>query len=73
MNFSLADGTVLERRVCSAYFKYEGEGGQAPAFYSEGADEPLMDATKLKLLGIVLNPFTKTLHPIRMLMAKLKP
>ena len=29
MSFSLADGTVLKRRVCSAYFEYEGEGGPA--------------------------------------------
>ena len=72
MSFSLADGTVLKRRVCSAYFEYEGEGGPAPVVYGEEGDEPLLGATTLESLGLVLNPFTRKLHPMRMLMAKLK-
>lgn len=71
MSFSLADGTVLNRKVCSAYFIFEGEGGPAPVVYGEPGDEPLLGATTLESLGLVLNPFTRTLHPMRMLMAKL--
>ena len=73
MTFSLADGTALKRKVCSAYFEYEGEGGPAPVVYGEEGDEPLLGATTLESLGLVLNPFTRTLHPMRMLMTKLKP
>ena len=69
MSFSLADGSVLKRRVCSAYFEFEGEGGPAPVVYGEVGDEPLLGATTLESLGLVLNPFTRTLHPMRMLMA----
>ncbi len=72
MIFSLADGTLIKRRVCSAYFEYEGEGGPAPEVYGEEGDEPLLGATTLESLGLVLNPFSRTLHPMRMLMAKLK-
>ena len=72
MSFSLADGTVLKRRVCSAYFEFGGEGGPAPVVYGEPGDEPLLGATTLESLGLVLNPFTRTLHPMRMLMANLK-
>ena len=72
MSFSLADGTTLKRRVCSAYFEYEGEGGPAPVVYGEEGDEPLLGATTLESLGLILNPFTRALHPMRMLMAKLK-
>lgn len=72
MSFSLADGTVLKRKVCSAYFEFEGEGGPAPVVYGEEGDEPLLGATTLKSLGLVLNPFTRTLHPMRMLMVNLK-
>ena len=72
MSFSLADGTTLKRKVCSAYFEYEGEGCPAPVVYGEEGDEPLLGATTLKSFGLVLNPFTRTLHPMRMLMAKLK-
>jgi clan AA aspartic protease len=71
MTFSLADGTTLKRKVCSAYFEFEGEGGPAPVVYGEGGDELLLGATTLGSLGLVLNPFTRTLHPMRMLMAKL--
>jgi clan AA aspartic protease len=72
MSFSLADGTTLKRKVCSAYFEYEGEGGPAPVVYGEEGDEALLGATTLESLGLILNPFTRTLHPMRMLMAKLK-
>ena len=71
MSFSLADGTTLKRKVCSAYFDYGGEGGPAPVVYGEEGDEPLLGATTLESLGLILNPFTRTLHPMRMLMAKL--
>jgi len=72
MTFSLADGTTLIRKVCSAYFEFEGEGGPAPVIYGEVGDEPLLGATTLESLGLVLNPFTRSLHPMRMLMANLK-
>jgi predicted aspartyl protease len=77
MSFSLADGTTLKRKVCSAYFESrllsgEGEGGPAPVVYGEEGDEPLLGATTLESLGLVLNPFTRTIHAMRMLMAKLK-
>ncbi len=72
MSFSLADGSTLKRRVCSAYFEFEGEGGPAPVIYGEEGDEPLLGATTLESLGLVLNPFTRTLHALRMLMANLK-
>lgn len=72
MSFSLADGTTLKRKVCSAYFEFEGDGGPAPVVYGEEGDEPLLGATTLESLGLVLNPFTRTLHPMRMLMANIK-
>ncbi|HEX8356826.1 MAG TPA: aspartyl protease family protein [Segetibacter sp.] len=71
MSFSLADGTSIRRRISSAYFKYEGEGGPAPVVYGEEGDTPLLGATTLESMGLVLNPFTRTLHRMRMLMAGL--
>jgi clan AA aspartic protease len=70
--FSLADGTSITRKVSSAYFEFEGEGGPAPVVYGEAGDQPLLGATTLESIGLVLNPFTRTLHPMRMLMAALK-
>lgn len=73
VSFSLADGTTIKRRVASAYYEFEGEGGPAPVVYGEEGDTALLGATTLESIGLVLNPFTRTLHPMRMLMAKLKP
>src|ERR1700712_2175960 len=71
MSFSLADGTSIKRKVSSAYFDYQGEGGPAPVVYGEEGDTPLLGATTLESIGLVLNPFSRTLHPMRMLMAGL--
>ena len=72
MSFSLADGTTIKRKISSAYFEFKGEGGPAPVIYGEEGDTALLGVTTLESLGLVLNPFTRTLHPMRMLMAGLK-
>ena len=61
MSFSLADGTTVKRKISSGYFEFEGEEG----------DTALLGATTLESIGLVLNPFTRTLHPMRMRMAGL--
>lgn len=71
MSFALADGTSVKRKVSSAYFEFEGEGGPAPVVYGEEGDTALLGATTLESIGLVLNPFTRTLHPMRLLMAGL--
>ena len=52
---------------------------QAPLSFSEGSDpdfsepfplgEALLGVVTLEILGLVLNPFTRTLQPMRMLLA----
>ncbi len=69
MSFSLADGTGIKRRISSAYFEFEGEGGPAPVVYGEEGDSPLLGANTLVSIGLVLNPFYRTLHPVRMMRA----
>ncbi len=72
MSFFLADGTSIKRKVSTAYFEYENEGGAAQVIYGEEGDTPFLGATTLEALGLVLNPFTRTLHPMRMLLANIK-
>lgn len=72
MSFSLADGTTIKRKISSAYFEYRDDGGPAPVIYGEEGDTPLLGATTLESMALVLNPFTRTLHPMRMLLALLK-
>jgi clan AA aspartic protease len=66
VQFALADGTIIEREVGDAYFEYLGEGGAAPVIFGEQGDEPLLGATTLESIGLMLNPFKRELYPMRM-------
>jgi clan AA aspartic protease len=68
VSFSLVDGSVIKRRVGDAYFELNGEGGAAPVIYGEEGDDALLGATTLEALQLVLNPFTRELYPMRMLL-----
>jgi clan AA aspartic protease len=66
--FVLADGTEIERKIGDAYFEFQGEGGAAPVIFGEVGDEPLLGVMTLESLGLVLNPFTRELRPMRMML-----
>ena len=68
VDFTLADGTSIRRKVGDAYFELRGEGGAAPVIFGEEGDEPLLGATTLESLGLVLDPFKRRLLPMRMLL-----
>ena len=68
VDFSLADGTTLSREVGDAYFEFQGEGGAAPVIFGEKDDEPLLGATTLESIGLVLDPFKRRLIPMRRLL-----
>ena len=65
MSFLLEDGTSIKKRISSAYFEFEGEGGPALVVYGEEKDTVLLGATTLLSIGLDLCPFYKTLHLIR--------
>jgi predicted aspartyl protease len=70
VDFILADGTKIVRQVGDAYFEYNGEGGSAPVIFGEKGDKPLLGATALESIGLVLNPFKRELYPMRMVIAR---
>ena len=69
VEFLLADGRAITRKVGDAYFEFQGEGGAAPVIFGEKGDEPLLGATTLESIGLVLDPFKRRLIPMRMLLA----
>jgi predicted aspartyl protease len=69
IGFSLADGTAITRQAGDAYFEFQGEGGAAPVIFGEKGDKPLLGATTLESLGLMLDPFKRRLIPMRMLLA----
>jgi predicted aspartyl protease len=69
VDFALADGRIITRQVGDAYFEFQGQGGAAPVIFGEKGDEPLLGATTLESIGLVLDPFKRRLIPMRMLLA----
>jgi predicted aspartyl protease len=69
MTFSLADGTLLERQVSECYLMLPEGEAHTPVILGEEGDEALLGIVTLKILGLVLNPFTRTLQPMRMMLA----
>jgi clan AA aspartic protease len=67
--FSLADGTTIERRVSECHISLPQGEGHTPVILGEPDDEALLGVITLEELGLVLNPFTRELQPMRMMLA----
>ena len=65
----LADGTTIERRVSECHLSLAQGSGHTPVILGEDKDEALLGAVTLEIFGLVLNPFSRTLQPMRMMMA----
>jgi predicted aspartyl protease len=69
LDFSLADGTVVRRRVSECYLMLPQGEGHTPVILGEpGDDEALLGVVTLEILALVFNPFSRTLQPMRLLL-----
>ena len=66
--FSLTDGTTVERAVSEAFIILPQGEGHTPVILGEEGDEALLGGVTLEILGLVFNPFNRTLQPMRMLL-----
>jgi len=64
--FVLADGQVIQRRLATATFEYEGRRGDSMVIVGEPGDDPLLGATTLEGFGLVLDPFRRELRPMQL-------
>lgn len=69
LHFTLADGTVIERQVSECHIALADGEGHTPVILGEPGDEALLGVITLEILGFVLNPFTRTLQPMRLMLA----
>lgn len=67
--FTLADGTTVQRDVSECHIALPEGEGHTPVILGEPGDEALLGVVTLEILGLVLNPFTRTLQPMRMMLA----
>jgi predicted aspartyl protease len=66
LDFVLADGTSITRRISDCRFVYQAIEAPSPVVLGEGGDVALLGSVTLETLGLVLNPLRRTLHPMRM-------
>jgi predicted aspartyl protease len=67
--FILADGTRVVRRMSECYLILPQGESHTPVILGEpGDDQALLGVVSLEVLGLVLNPFSRTLHPMRLLL-----
>ena len=65
----LADGTEVERKVSECRIALPQGQRHTPVMLGEKSDEALLGVVTLEILGLILNPFTRTLQPMRMMLA----
>ena len=69
MTFTLADGTHIERDISECYIMLPQGERHTPVILGEPGDEALLGVVTLEELGLVLNPFQRSLQPARMMLA----
>ena len=69
VTFVLADGTQIDRDVSECRIALPQGEGHSPVILGEAGDEPLLGVVTLENLGLILHPFSRTLHPARLLLA----
>ncbi len=67
-SFTLADGTTIERAISEAFVILSQGEAHTPVILGEEGDEALLGVVTLEILGLVFNPFNRTLHPMHMLL-----
>jgi clan AA aspartic protease len=69
--FTLADGTVITREVSECRVEIEGLAATSPVVLGGPDDGPLLGAVTLETLGLMVNPLSRRLLPMRMTLAPL--
>jgi len=61
-------GAIVEREIGGAVVEYEDKRAVVPVIFGEPEDVPILGATALESLGYQVDPVTKELKPIELLM-----
>lgn len=61
--FSLADASIIKRKIGNAFVTWQGREVATPVILGERGDKPLLGAITLESLGVVLDPLKRTLRP----------
>jgi predicted aspartyl protease len=67
--FELADGTTITRGVSECRFTVRGQTATSPVVLGGPDDAPLLGAVTLETLGLMVNPLSRELLPMRLMLA----
>lgn len=66
MRFVLADGTEVARNISECLIRLPQGEGHTPVILGEEKDAALLGVVTLEELGLVFNPFERSLQPAQM-------
>jgi predicted aspartyl protease len=67
--FTLADGTTITRGISECRLTVQGQTATSPVVLGGPGDVPLLGAVTLETLGLMLNPLSRELLPMRLMLA----
>lgn len=69
LTLTLADGTEIKRAVSECHITLPQGDGHTPVILGEPGDEALLGAVTLEEMGLVLDPFKRTLRVMHGMLA----
>ena len=66
LEFILADGTKIQREASECKIRLNGKERHTPVILGQPGDEPLLGVVTLENLGLVLDPFKRTLQAMKL-------
>lgn len=70
--FTLADGTHQSYDVGEAFFQFADDAGTSQVIFGPEGVTPLIGAFTLESLGLMVNPVTRELLPMRLVLAGIR-
>lgn len=68
MEFHLADGRIMRRKVGIALVSIDGDAVPARVIFGEPADAPLLGLTVMEQMGLAVDPIARRLVPAKFLL-----
>lgn len=69
--FKLANGEIIRKQVGNAYFEYKGKIRGSPVIFGD-KDVYLLGITTLESLGMIIDPISRELKPLPMILMEIK-
>jgi predicted aspartyl protease len=72
VEFTLADGTPIQRGVSECRFEIRSKAATSPVVLGQEHDGALLGAVTLETLGLMLNPLTREILPMQMVLSRVR-